>query len=391
MPWKHTDVPMERAKFIAEYKKGCWSMTELCSAFGISRKTGYKYVARHDEEGLEGLVDRSRAPREHPNRTAGEVVDRIVRLRGRHPTWGSKKILAWLTVHEPKLALPARSTTDEILKRHDLVRPRRRRRRCSPTEKPLSHADAPNRVWPVDFKGHFRVGSRERCDPLTITDAFSRYSIECRALTLPTLEDVQKCFESTFREYGLPERIRSDNGTPFASTGIAGLTRLSVWFVRLGVVPERIEPGKPQQNGRHERFHLTLKEETATPPKQTIRAQQLAFTRFRRTYNEERPHEALDMRTPAELYEPSTRPYPSKLPELEYPGGVKVRRVRKNGSIKWHGRPVFLGEALRGQAVGLEPVGDGTFEVHFGPLALGVFHEDSGVVIPTPASKGTPG
>ena len=375
---------MERAKFISEYEKGCWSMTELCAAFGVSRKTGYKVLSRYEEAGWEGLMDRSRAPRGHPNRTPEKVALRILRVRRKYPTWGSKKILAWLGVHESELALPARSTADEILKRHGMVEPRRRRRRATPSAKPLVEADVPNRVWPVDFKGHFRVGDGRRCDPLTITDACSRYSLECKALTLPKLEDVQECFVGVFREFGLPDVILSDNGTPFGSTGIAGLTRLSVWFIRLGILPTRIEPGKPQQNGRHERFHLTLKQETAAPPRQTIRAQQLAFTKFRRTYNEERPHEALDMRTPAEIYEPSTRAFPSKLAELEYPDGAEVRRVRENGSFKWHGRSVSLGKALRGQDVSLDSVGDGTFEVHFGPLRLGTFHEASGVVIPTP-------
>ena len=341
-------------------------------------------LSRYEEAGSAGLMDRTRAPRGHPNRTPEEVARRILRVRRKFHTWGSKKILAWLSVHEPELALPARSTTDEILKRHGLVEPRRRRRRATPSEKPLVEADVPNRVWPVDFKGHFRVGDGRRCDPLTITDACSRYSLECKALTLPKLEDVQECFVRVFREFGLPDVILSDNGPPFGSTGIGGLTRLSVWFIRLNVLPTRIEPGKPQQNGRHERFHLTLKQETADPPRQTIRAQQLAFTKFRRTYNEERPHEALGMRTPAEIYEPSTRPFPSKLPELEHPSGVEVRRVRENGSIKWHRQPVFLGEALKGQYVSLDPVGDGTFEVHFGPLLLGTFHEASGIVIPTP-------
>lgn len=384
MGWKQTNVTMERAKFITEYEKRCWSMTELCAAFGISRKTGYKCLERYGEAGVEGLKDRLRAPRRHPNRTSEEVVRRILRVRGKYPRWGSKKILAWLRVHEPDLALPVRSTTDEILKRHGLVEPRQRRRRATPSAQPLIEADAPNRVWPVDFKGHFCVGDGQRCDPLTITDGCSRFALECKALTLPKLEDVQKCFVRVFCEYGLPDVILSDNGTPFGSTGIGGLTRLSVWLVRLGVQPMRIEPGKPEQNGRHERFHLTLKQETADPPKQTIRGQQRAFTRFRRSYNEERPHEALDMRTPAELYEPSSRPYPRRLPDMEYPSGVDVRRVRKNGSFKWASHSVFLGEALRGQDVSLEPLGDGTFKVHFGMLLLGTFHEASGVVIPTP-------
>ncbi len=355
-------------------------MAELCEAFGISRKTGYKFLGRYRAWGWEGLADRSRAPGGHPNRTSEQVVRRIVGVRKKFPTWGSKKILAWLARKEPELALPARSTTDEILKRCGLVEARRRRRRVTASARPLTHADAPNRVWPVDFKGHFSVGG-QRCDPLTITDAYSRFLITCKAFTIPKLKEVWSAFERTFREYGLPDVIRSDNGTPFASTGIEGLSSLSVWWVRLGITPERIDLGKPQQNGRHERLHRTLQQETANPPRRTMRAQQLSFTKFRRIYNHERPHEALDMRTPSELYHPSTRPYPRKLAELEYPAEYEVRLVRKNGSIKWHGQSVFVSEALRGQHLGLEPSGGGTFAVHFGPLRLGVFHEASGVVI----------
>ena len=358
-------------------------MTDLCAAFSISRKTGYKYLSRYREAGSAGLVDRSRAPREHPNRTDPEVVRKILQQRQDHGTWGAKKILARLSKDEPTLALPARSTADAILKRAGLVEPRRRRRRATPSEKPLVEADSPNSVWGMDFKGHFRVGDGQRCDPLTVTDIFSRLSLECRAMSLPKLEDVQDRFVSVFREYGLPNAILSDNGPPFGSTGIGGLTRLNVWFVRLGILPLHIEPGKPQQNGRHERYHKTLKEQAADPPKSTLRAQQLAFTKFQHEYNEQRPHEALGMRTPAEVYRPSRRPYPRKLPELEYPDGASIRQVRSNGGIKWHGRNVFVGQALIGERVAVECIGDDVFELCFGPLRLGTFHGASRAVIPS--------
>jgi transposase InsO family protein len=356
-------------------------MTALCEAFGISRKTGYQTLSRYESEGAEGLRERSRAPHVHPNRVPRDVERQILVARRKHPTWGSKKILAWLQKREPDIGWPARSTIDEMFRRAGLSKPRRRRRSSKPTSTGLTSADGPNRVWCIDYKGWFRIGNEERCDPLTLTDLHSRYALHCRAMWSPKLEDVQKSLELVFREYGLPDVIRSDNGPPFGSTGIAGLTRLSVWLLILGVMPERIEPGKPQQNGAHERFHLTLKKETASPPKATRAAQQRCFNRFCREYNNERPHEALGMRTPAELYRKSKRPYPSKLREPKYPADFELRRIRENGSFKWRGKSVSLGEALRGQVIGLEPSNDATWLVHFGPITLGIFHEDSRVVI----------
>lgn len=388
MPWMETDVPMERLRFIDEHRKGCWSMTELCEAFGVSRKTGYKLLARFGQCGSDGLRDQSRAPKTHPNRIPGEVEHLVIQVRKQRRTWGSKKILAWLERHHPEASRPARSTVDEILKRSGLVQPRRRRRRCTPSAGPLIQADRPNAVWSADYKGWFRLGNGQRCDPLTILDSFSRRSLRCDALVSPRLADVQERFRRAFVDYGLPDAILSDNGPPFGSTGIAGLTALSVWLLRLGIRPLRIEPGRPEQNGRHERFHLTLEQETASPPKATPAAQQRAFGRFRRRYNEERPHEALAMRTPADVYEASPRRFPSTLPDWTYPSDYQVRQVGSNGHIKWRGHRVKIGRAIAGESVGLEEVSDGIWHVYLGELALGTFHEHSRHVIPSPSTGG---
>lgn len=383
MPWHETNTVNERLKFIAAVLTGRTSMTELCLQFEISRKTGYKLVDRYELEGPAGLHDLSRAPRCHPNQTTPELEGAILRVRKAHPTWGSKKILAILERDLSLDELPARSTIDAILKRAGVVLPRRHRRnRRHSGGPPIVEADAPNDVWSIDYKGHFRVGDGTRCDPLTVNDVHSRASLECRAMVAPKLEDVQYRLESLFCQRGLPRFVLSDNGPPFGSVGIGGLSRLGVWLLRLGVKPLFIEPGHPEQNGRHERFHETLKAETATPPRASIRAQQAAFTSFQRSYNEERPHEALGMRVPADVYRPSTRAMPSTLPEHEYGDAFEVRRVRRDGSIKWAGGFVFVGQAIAHELVGLEAVEDGFWHLHLGPMRLGVLHERSRTVVP---------
>jgi len=382
MPWHQTDPVNERLKFVAAAQDGRKTMTELCAAFGISRKTGYKILRRYQTEGPEGLRDRSSAPRRHPNQTLAEVESAILRVRKAHPTWGSKKILAVLYRDWRCDGLPARSTVDAVLKRAGVVSPRRCRTRRPPSAPPVVEALAPNDVWSIDYKGWFRVGDGTRCDPLTINDVFSRASLECRALIAPKLEDVQRQLENRFWDIGLPRFILSDNGPPFASRGIGGLSRLGVWLLRLGIQPVFIQPGHPEQNGRHERFHETLKAETATPPRASVRAQQAAFNKFRTCYNEERPHEALDMRTPAEVYVRSNRLMPHPLTDHEYADDVDVRRVRRDGRIKWHGQFVFLGEAMAGELVGLECVDGDRWHVHLGPMRLGVLHERQRIVVP---------
>jgi transposase InsO family protein len=372
----------ERLKFVAAAQSGRRTMTELCEEYGISRKTGYKLLARYAADGALGLVDRSRAPRTHPNQTSASLEGEILRVRKAHPTWGSKKILAVLERDKSSEEWPSRSTVDAILQRAGVVTPRAKRARRQPSAPPVVAAVEPNDVWSIDYKGWFVVGDGTRCDPLTINDVYSRASLECRAMVSPKLEDVRRTLESCFWRLGLPRYMLSDNGPPFASSGLGRLSRLGVWLLRLGVQPVLIEPGRPDQNGRHERFHETLKQETATPPRSSIRTQQAAFARFRKIYNEERPHEALAMKTPSEVYMPSRREMSFGLPEHEYAEGLEVRRVRRDGSMKWAGGYVFVGEALAGELVGLKPDEQDRWRVQLGPMSLGVLHERSRTVMP---------
>lgn len=382
MPWNQTNPVNERLKFVAAAQRGDKTITELCLSFGISRKTGYKILKRYGEDGADGLRDRSSAPGRHPNRTPAVVEASILRIRKAYPTWGSKKILVLLGREWVDEDVPARSTVDAILKRAGVVVPRRKRIRRRHHAPPVVEADHANAVWSIDYKGWFKVGDGTRCDPLTVNDVYSRMSLECRALVSPKLETVRHRLQLLFESHGLPDCMLSDNGPPFGSRGLGGLTRLGVWLLRLGIQPIFIEPGRPDQNGRHERFHETLKAETASPPRASIRAQQAAFNRFRSHYNEERPHEALEMQTPSDLYEGSLRSMPAVLPEHEYPESYLARRVRRDGSIKWQKGYVFIGEAIAGEMVGFEPVDDLTWHVHLGPMRLGVLHGRARTVLP---------
>jgi transposase InsO family protein len=331
----------QRVQFVVEALYGPSSIAELCRSFGISRKTGFKWLARYEREGPPGLVDHSRAPHHHPNAMATVIAARLLGVRQAHPTWGARKLLAWLKAREPELVLPAVSTVSALLKRLNLVYPRRARHRVPPMTAPFGSCLAPNDTWCVDFKGWFRVGDGSRCDPLTISDAFSRFVLRCEVARRTGAAGVRPIFEAAFHEYGLPTAIRSDNGPPFASRGAGGLSALSAWWVRLGITPERIEPGKPEQNGRHERMHLTLKAETARPARHSLRAQQIAFDRFRQVFNHERPHEALGQQPPATVYVPSLRRLPTHLPEMSYPDHFEVRYVHTNGVIKWEGNTIY--------------------------------------------------
>ena len=376
MPWRNFFPEDQRVQFVVEALHGPSSITDLCRTFGISRKTGYKWLARYDEDGATGLLERSRAPHTHPNAVPPEIADRLVALRRLHPTWGPRKLIASLASHHPELELPASSTVGGLLKRLKLVRVRRFRTRSPPMTAPFGACGTVNDTWAADFKGYFRVGDGTRCDPLTITDSLSRFLLRCEAVPTTREPDVRRIFDSAFREFGLPRAIRSDNGPPFASAGAGGLTKLSIWWVHLDIRPERIEPGHPEQNGRHERMHRTLKQETAQPPRHSLRAQQLAFDRFRHVYNEERPHEALGQKPPASVYEPSLRRMPSRLPELEYPPSHELRSVHHGGEIKWKGRLVHIGSALHGEVVGLEEIADATYAVRLGPIELGRIKDD---------------
>lgn len=373
MPWKVSGVLEQRSEFIYELRSERWTMGELCARFGISRETGYKWLRRYEADGIKGLDERSRAPVRHPNQTPEEIEQRVLAVRYEYPRWGARKLRAWLEREEPGEQWPAASTIGELLKRAGLAIPRRKRRKIPPYTRPFQAADGANAVWCADYKGWFRTGDGQRIDPLTISDAYSRYLLRCQIVERTDTEGAQAIFEATFREYGLPRAIRTDNGSPFGSRGLAGLSRLAVYWMKLGIAPERIEPGHPEQNGRHERMHRTLKDETASPPQANRRAQQRAFRRFQQQYNHERPHEALGQQTPASRYVPSPRPYPARLSEPQYETGMQVRRVQAHGQMYWKHQAVFVSETLAGERVGLEPIDDRDYLLYFGRFVLGRF------------------
>ena len=360
MPWQETCTMEERMKFMCAYLEGAVAMAELCRQYGVSRKTGYKWLERYRVDGLLGLQARSRAPHGRPQAMAEELAAMIVAVRKGHETWGPRKVRAHLIARYPAL-----------FDRESLTVPRVLRRRVPPQTSPLAHAWAPNAVWTIDFKGYFRTTDGARCDPLTMQDADSRYLLRCRQLAALNGAAVWRQIELCFRAFGLPERMRSDNGAPFASRAAGGLSWLSVRLIKAGVVPERIAPGKPQQNGRHERLHLTLKQDTASPPAASLAAQQRRFDRFQRIYNTERPHEALDDRTPASCYRRATRSYRGRLESPAYGDDRLVRRVRTSGEIKWHGRLIFISQVLAGEPVGLCEHDTDHWRIDYGPIELG--------------------
>ena len=378
----------EKLRFIYEYERDERTMTELCERFEIARETGYVWLRRYRQSGMTGLLERDRGARRHPNQTAAELEQRIVELRQAHMRWGPRKLKRVLERDQPGRRWPAASTVGALLKREGLVVGRKKRRRTAPYGEPLAHADQANRVWCADFKGWFRTQNGERIDPLTLSDAYSRYLLRCQAVAKTDTARVQAIFEAAFREYGLPVAIRTDNGAPFASTALAGLSRLAVWWIKLGIVVERIEAGHPEQNGRHERMHRTLKEEVAMPAAQDRRAQQRALEQFRQEYNEVRPHEALEMQTPASLYVSSEREYPARVPEPEYPDTMQVLTVKSHGHFRWKKHDVFLSEVLWGERVGLLPTDERWYTVYFAHLPLGRFDSWNRRVLPLPTKAG---
>lgn len=360
----------QRLAFMAEWLRDEWTMTELAERYGISRKTAYKWVDRYEADPAAGLGDRPRAPHTHGRAMAASIRDAILALRGAHRHWGPKKLRAILRERQPAEPWPAASTIGDLLRRAGLSQPRRRTRYIVPLTQPLAAAQAPNDVWTADFKGWFRTADQTRCDPLTVADACSRFVFCCR-IVAPSERGVRPWFERAFREYGLPLAMRTDNGSPFATTGAGHLSRLAVWWLKLGIQLDRIDRGHPEQNGRHERFHLTLQQETTTPPAATPAAQQRRFDRMRRGFNTERPHEALGQRPPGRVYTPSPRPYPARLEDPWYDATHQVRRVRNRGQIKWGGDFVFVSEAVCGELVGLAETECGDWRVHFMQEELG--------------------
>jgi putative transposase len=371
MPWSQTSPMDQKTPFIADYLRDRLSITELCECYGVSRKSGYKWLDRYLTHGPQGREERSRRPSTSPRHTPDDVVAAILEARQRHPSWGAKKLVSILSTRHPRWPWPARSTVCNILSRHGLVPKQRKRRAIGHPGKPISPIGAPNAVWSADFKGHFRTGDGRYCYPLTIADGYSRFLLGCQALSSTSVAEAKPVFTRVFKAFGLPKRIRTDNGVPFATNTLARLSQLSAWWVRLGILPEFIEPGKPAQNGRHERMHRTLKAETTRPPGATLRAQQQKFNHFREEFNHERPHEALDMRTPAVYYAPSPRQMPNKLPPLEYPDRFEVHYVSANGGIRWNSQWVNVSITCAGDDVGLEEIDDGIWNVYFGPLKLG--------------------
>jgi len=386
MPWQETTPVLERHHFAHDLASGHWAMTELCDRYGISRTTGYKWRHRYEQEGVRGLLDRSRAPRSSPTATPADVVALILEEHTRYG-WGARKIWKRLHTRDPKRAWPARSTIFDILARHDRVRPRRSRTRWQHPGAAALRTTAPNQVWTIDFKGQFRTRNGRYCYPLTVIDHFSRYLLCCHGLPDVRGAGVKPQLRRLFRAHGLPDAIRSDNGAPFASTGIHGLNHLNVWWLQLGITHQRITPGSPQENGAHERLHRTLKAQATKPPAANLNVQQRVFNAFQQTYNTLRPHEALDDATPASQWAPSPRSFPERIAPPEYPGHVEVRRVSNAGTFRLHSGQYFLSQALNGEDVAFEEVQDGLWNIVYYTTLLGRFDERTHRITGAPSLK----
>ena len=369
----------QRRVFVGEYLTGLWTMTQLCEQFAISRKTGYKWLGRYDGGGRPALADQSRRPHGHPAATSDRVVQRLLETRARFPRWSMGKVVTWLTRRYPRTAWPCRTTAYDLMQRVGVARAPKRPGptggRPSAPGYALTEPTAANAVWTTDFKGKFLLGNGSYCHPFTLRDGFSRFVLRCDGVPAESYPCTRPLFERAFAAFGLPECIRSDNGTPFASTGLAGLSRLSVWWMQLGIRVERIDPGCPEQNGSHEQFHRVLKRDTTRPPASTAASQQRRFDAFRDEYNKERPHDALAGASPASLYRRSPRRLPSRLPAMEYPRYWEVRGADSSGVISFHGRPLNLTRALANQDVGLEEIEDAVWRVWFLTTVLGHFDE----------------
>lgn len=376
MPWDETTRMSQRVRFISDFDSCQFTMTQLCERYGISRKTGYKWANRFAKEGASGLADRPHVAKGFPHQMSSETSQQVLELRRRFPSWGPRKLRSWLETHHPEQSWPAASTIGDLLKRKGLVESRSPRRRPVPPRPARVEAKSPNEVWSADFKGQFRLGNSCLCYPLTVSDGFSRYLLACEGLEAISGAGCRRVFERLFHEYGLPHAILTDNGSPFASSSaLARLSRLSVWWIKLGIRPVLIQPGHPEQNGRHERMHRTLKAETTRPAASDETRQQERFDHFRQVYNEQRPHESLGQIPPAQVYRPSPRPYSSRLDPWEYPGHFEIRMVRRTGEIQWRGRSLFVSEALQRERLGLEEVEEGLWAVYLGPVQIAHLNE----------------
>jgi transposase InsO family protein len=366
----------ERNRFIDDALSDRFTMAALCARYGVSRRVGYKWLARFEEEGRQGLRDRPRAPHHCPHRIRPELAELLCAFRREHPFWGARKLLRILAKrHRDVRDWPAASTTADLLARRGLVQRRRRRRAAVHPGVVAPVTTTPNDLWTADFKGEFRTGNGLYCYPLTIADQHTRFLLTCHGLLSTQTVTARPVFEQTFREYGLPRAIRTDNGVPFATQAIHGLSFLNVWWMRLGIQHQRILPGRPDQNGAHERMHRTLKRQAVRPVRRSCAAQQRAFDAFRREYNTERPHEALDQDTPSSRYRASPRPYPTRLPPLEYPGHFVVKKVTTGGTFRFRRRLLHLANALVDQHIGLEETEDGIWAIHFNTVLIATLDE----------------
>jgi putative transposase len=382
MPWKETCAMDEKVQMISDLLKKEHNISEIGKHYQVSRKTVYKWLERYLDGGIEALKESPRAPYRHPNATPSKIISEIIDTKLRHKDWGPKKIVRSLKDHHPEEHWPAVSTAQSILYKERLVKPRKARRHTPPYSQPFQECTKPNDSWSIDYKGQFRTGDGKLCYPLTVSDNYSRYLITCRGLRHPEYETTRPWLERAFQEYGLPLAMRSDNGAPFASTGLGGLSRLSVWLIKLQIIPERIELAHPEQNGRHERMHRTLKAAVCNPPRSCLTNQQSAFDHFRPEYNEERPHEALDMKTPSSVYKESRRLFPKKLKPVEYDSWMAVRRVLPSGGIKWRNNYIYVSQALAGEPVGLKQITETTWELCFSSYRLGIIDEKTNKVSP---------
>ena len=384
MPFAERSLMDSRSVFVADWLRGEASMASLCARHGISRKTGYATIGRYEAGGLAALAPRSRARLTQPERIAASVSEALLRLRDEHPTWGPRKLLARLRREQPGVGWPAASTIGDLLAREGRVQPRQRRGSGDAGSAiELIKANSPNESWSADFKGWFRTGDGVRCEPLTVTDGFSRYLLACEPVPQVTFKAVRPLIEGLFRDYGLPGALRTDNGSPFGrQDGLGGLTQFSVWLLTLNVFPDFIKPGRPEMNGRHERMHRVLREDTASPPAASLLEQQARLAAWRRTYNDERPHEALGQRCPAALYRPSARAYPLSVKAWDYPADHQVFPVIGDGYIKWREARLYLSGALRGHKVALARRDDGDWAVRFRGFDLAVVSDKTGTMVP---------
>jgi putative transposase len=382
MVWRVTKVEEQRKEFINKYCENQESVAVLCREFNISRKTAYKWLNRYQQEGEYGLKDRSRTPHSQTQKTTAEVINLIVSLKHQKKPWGPKKIRAKLEKEWPSIKFPSTTTIGKILENQGLTIPRKYRKRYPAKTEPLSHCKKPNDIWCIDFKGWFKTKDSIKCEPLTITDAYSRYILYCSKLPMTTGDHVWDVLQKVFEKYGLPTYLRHDNGPPFATVGTGRLSRLSIRLIKAGIIPEWIDPGKPYQNGRHERMHLTLQQEGVFPLELTLKEQQLKFVEFLKYFNYERPHEGLGQRTPGSVYIPSERQWTGKLQTPEYSSEYQVRRLRGSGQLAWYGKDIQIGKTLANEYVGIKENDEGEWSICFGPVYLGTINHEKQFIQP---------